>query len=108
MANDIEITIDGCNPLRFIASSRTRETKHLVDLGGWSGNGSCSCEHFEFRLLPKLRERRLLKGSAGVRTAENSTRCSHILAARRSFTDSMIARISQSIPQAGETNHDEE
>ena len=48
---------------RFHVKSRTRsEMAHLVDLEEYGGNGACSCEHFNFRVLPKLyedRQRRL-------------------------------------------------
>jgi hypothetical protein len=43
-------------PLRYMVRSRTRRgQKFLVDLGEWGAHGICSCEHFEYRLLPQLR-----------------------------------------------------
>lgn len=93
----IEITSAGDHPLHYLASSRSRPGQgHSVDLGAHNGNGGCTCEHFEFRILPDLREKAALRpaGWAGCK----STRCSHILAARRAFCDSMIARIGQAMP----------
>lgn len=73
--------------LRFHVSSRSRpEIIHTVDLAAFTGNGSCSCEHFEFRILPLLR--------TGYRAADGVTRCSHIQAARATFLDRMIQHLS--------------
>lgn len=67
--------------LRWIVTSRTRpEIEHLVDLDAFGGVGRCSCEHFEFRIAPGLRD--------GQRIGAH--RCSHILVARGAFTDAMI------------------
>lgn len=97
MADRIEILVDGSNPLRFTATSSSRPGQaHQVDIGAWHGNGSCTCEHFQFRILPQLQK------WAGSPNPGRSTRCRHILAARRSFTDGMIARIKQALPQASE------
>lgn len=72
--------------LRWIVTSRTRpEIEHLVDLDAFSGVGKCSCEHFEFRIAPGLRD--------GHRIGAH--RCSHILVARNCFTDAMIQSLSR-------------
>ena len=72
--------------LRFTVTSRSRaEIHHLVDLAAFFGNGSCSCEHFEFRILPLLR--------TGYRPEDGITRCSHILAARNAFLNRMIQHL---------------
>lgn len=72
--------------LRWIVTSRTRpEIEHLVDLDSFAGVGRCSCEHFEFRIAPDLREGRRV----------GSHRCSHILAARNAFCDAMIQSLHQ-------------
>ena len=69
------------NPLRWVVTSRSRpDVEHLVDLAAFGGIGNCSCEHFQFRIAPDLRDGRRL----GAR------RCSHILVARNAFTDQMI------------------
>lgn len=71
--------------LRWIVTSRSRpEIEHLVDLDSYAGIGHCSCEHFQFRIEPDLREGRRRQGG---------TRCSHILVARNAFTDAMIQTI---------------
>lgn len=71
------------NVLRWRVESLTRpgEIEHLVDLSAWCGNGACSCEHFEFRLAPLLRD--------GI-TGGQPTRCGHILVAREAFTNHML------------------
>lgn len=83
--------------LRWIVTSRTRpEIEHLVDLDSFAGVGRCSCEHFEFRIAPGLRE--------GHRIGAH--RCSHILVARNAFTDAMVqslSRIRQDRAAAGQT-----
>jgi hypothetical protein len=42
------------SPLRYMASSEEHGDKmeYLVDLGDWS----CTCEHFQCRLAPKLKD----------------------------------------------------
>lgn len=67
--------------LRWIVTSRSRpEIEHVVDLAAFSGVGSCSCEHFQFRIAPELR----------LGTRKGSRRCGHILTARNAFADAMI------------------
>jgi hypothetical protein len=67
--------------LRWIVTSRSRpDIEHLVELAAFGGIGRCSCEHFEFRIAPDLRNGRRV----------GAHRCSHILAARNAFTDAMI------------------
>lgn len=73
------------NLLRWTVTSASRaDVEHVVDLGAFCGYGQCSCEHFEFRIRPLL--------EAG--SADPPTRCAHILAARASFTNDMIQRLS--------------
>lgn len=68
--------------LRWRVTSSTRpEIEHAVELDANGGLGKCSCEHFEFRLQPKINE--------GNR-CESATRCSHIIVARKAFTDCLI------------------
>lgn len=67
-------------PARWhVSSDSDPERTHLVDVLSFRGFGECSCEHFEFRILPAIK--------AGAMTPE---RCKHILAARDAFTDFMI------------------
>jgi hypothetical protein len=77
--------------LRWVVTSRSRpEIEHLVELDGFGGVGRCSCEHFEFRIAPDLREGRRV----------GAHRCSHILAARNAFTDAMIQALLQAKAKA--------
>jgi len=72
--------------LRWIVTSSSRpEIEHLVDLDSYGGIGRCSCEHYQFRIEPELRDGRRV----------GAQRCGHILAARNCFTDAMIACIVQ-------------
>jgi len=61
---------------RFLAGASKGEA-YLVDIISYSGNGKCSCPHFEFRLEPK------------VKTGEIH-RCKHILASREMALDIII------------------
>lgn len=71
--------------LRWRVTSGSRpDVEHVVDLGAHGGNGECSCEHFQFRLLPKIQE--------GHR-CETATRCSHIMVARKSLTDHVVQKL---------------
>jgi len=86
MNHDMEARLhDG--PLVWIVTSRSRpEVEHQVDLEAFGGIGTCSCEHFQFRIAPDLREGR----------REGARRCGHILVARAAFTDAMIQTIIRS------------
>lgn len=73
------------HPLRFLVTSENRpDIDHLVDLGEFGGFGECSCEDFEFRILPVIAE----KGTSGL------TRCKHLIAARSTLADIVIAKLS--------------
>lgn len=67
---------------RFESDSRP-DISHVVDLGAFNGFGECSCEDFQYRLLPAL--------SRGL--PPKGPRCKHILAAREAFTNQVIERI---------------
>lgn len=74
--------------LRYRFTSDTRaDIAHVVDLGEFEGFGECSCEDFQYRILPSL-----------VRNVDPSTlkRCKHLLAAREHLADQVISRISAS------------
>lgn len=64
-------------PTRFLVASGSGQT-YLVDIASYSGNGKCGCQHFEFRLEPKVK-----MGAV--------ERCKHILAAREMALDLAIA-----------------
>ena len=75
------------NPFRFRVLSASRpDVEHVVDVSANGGIGECSCEHFTYRLYPAIVEG-LVEGDAG--------RCGHIVAARDTCLDSLIARIAQ-------------
>lgn len=87
-------------PLRWRIQSTTRhDVEHLVELHRNGGIGKCTCEHFTYRLQPKIDQ--------GCRV-ETATRCHHILVARRSFTDLIIATLGKheqaAATEAGETS----
>jgi len=83
------------NVLRWRVQSLSRpDIEHLVDLGAWTGNGSCSCEHFEFRLAPALRE--------GAPRGTKATRCGHIVVAREAFTNHMVQLLTSRAREAEE------
>ena len=79
---DLQATMHD-NVLRWRVASRTRpDIAHVTDLGEHDGFGACSCEHFEFRVLPAIQ--------AGQPTGG---RCLHLMAARQAFTDLMIQKL---------------
>ncbi len=85
---------DGADPLRFeVPSDKADKPPHVVDLGSWGGLGECTCEHYQFRNLTLARN-----GDRDPRL-----RCKHILRARSSFADSMVARILQIRPRENDT-----
>jgi hypothetical protein len=59
---------------RFLLTSlQNPENVHLVDLDEFDGYGECSCEHFTYRLLPRLKLRKRPLAPA----------CRHLRMARR-------------------------
>jgi len=85
---------DSRDPLGFKVPSDSRPIEFVVDLGSWGGLGECSCETYQIRNLPLVRE-----GDRDPRL-----RCKHIRRARESFADSMIARILNVIPREEDEN----
>jgi hypothetical protein len=75
--------------LRFRFESEARpDISHVVDLGAFGGFGECSCEDFQFRLLPALSRHQSPTGS----------RCKHLLAAREALLGQLIDRITAGNP----------
>jgi len=48
------IEIDGEITRCFVASTKPGKQPYLVDLLAYWGNGQCGCEHFRFKLEPKV------------------------------------------------------
>lgn len=72
---------------RFFVQSKTRfDTWHLVDLEELGWNGRCSCEHFNFRLFPQIRDDR------AKRRPPRTRRCWHIREAL-AFYGELAARL---------------
>ncbi len=77
--------------LRFrVTSDSQPEVEHVVDLGAFVGHGRCSCQHFEFRILPDVEAGRV----AG--------RCKHIQAARDYLADEVIGQVLKQGPNPTE------
>jgi hypothetical protein len=71
--------------LRYEVPSHTRrEVTHVVELDMYRGNGACTCEHFHYKLEPKLK--------AGA-PRQDSLRCHHINEARARLLDDVIDRL---------------
>ena len=66
----------------FEASDRKDET-YLVDLSYYKGSGACWCEHFRFRIEPKLK-------SGEIMPHEEGSQCKHIRQARSILADKVI------------------
>jgi len=101
--------IDRANPpewhegIRYRVPSATNPHEtYLVDLTDYRGNGSCQCKDFDCRLRPFL-SRLVEPAEAGrqmpeIRRGKDEAdwlRCTHIIAARRKFTDEVLQRIAQ-------------
>jgi len=91
--------------LRYQVPSRKRKGfTHTVEIDAYGGNGVCSCMDCATRMEPLLK-----KGLTGEQAyemglvpkefkpwqngPEDSLRCFHIIAARRRFTDDVIAAV---------------
>ena len=85
MADMIDgLTVEPYNALPSFLVYSDPSRKHLVNCGDMGGNGSCSCQHFQFRLMSKL------NNGEPISTA---TRCKHILAARNILADILIKNL---------------
>jgi|VirMetMinimDraft_7_1064189.scaffolds.fasta_scaffold00064_42 hypothetical protein len=73
---------DSILSMRVVSKSR-KDIEHIVDLGAYQGNGDCTCEHFDFRLRPKIEGR----------TERGFRRCAHIEAARSALVDIVISKL---------------
>lgn len=85
--------------------------RYLVDLSEFGGNGQCTCEHFDFRLRPRARDRMGRWNGQGkipeqLRKSilEEPLRCHHLEMARQFFADVMIQHITQKQNQNHESN----
>lgn len=75
--------------LRYRFDSEARpDIAHVVDLGAFEGFGECSCEDFQYRVLPVL-----VRYPTGEPMPK---RCKHLIAAREALLDQVIRRISDS------------
>ena len=87
------------NPFRFRVASQTRpDIEHVVDVSAHNGIGECTCEHFQFRLLPTITQRI---------ASRQAHRCSHICAARERCLDSLIQKITGIESDQQETEEEE-
>ena len=88
--------------IRYQVPSATKPHEaYCVELDSYSGNGECSCPSFDFRLRPLLArlytperavKEGLIKLKPGQRIAD-ALRCRHIIEARQTFTDDVVAAI---------------
>ena len=76
-------------PTRYIFESTKKDAAHVVDLTEYDYNGECSCEHFQMKLLPVLRD----TPRADVEASPNKHRCKHIIAVREGVTNIFIAAL---------------
>jgi hypothetical protein len=77
------------SPTRYLFKSSKKDEAHLVDLLANDMIGECSCEHFQFKLLPAL------DAATRAERAEQSAkfRCKHILTARNAVTDIFLCAL---------------
>ena len=76
-------------PTRYIFDATKKDSAHVVDLTENDYIGECSCEHFQMKVLPLLRE-----ATRSEREASPSKyRCKHIVAVREGVTNIFIAAL---------------
>lgn len=77
------------SPTRFLFKSSKKDQAHLVDLLARDMIGECSCEHFQFKLLPAL------EAASNAERAEHPSkfRCKHINHARNAVTDIFLCAL---------------
>lgn len=72
------------SPLEFhFQTSDRKDESYLVDLSYYKGSGACWCEHFRFRIEPKIK-------SGEILPHEEGSQCKHIIAARLILGDKVI------------------
>ena len=74
------------SPTRYVFHSVNQEgIAHVVDLLSNSLRGECSCQHFQYRISPMVRQGVIQKDS-------EKARCKHIRVARQILYDDIIKR----------------
>ena len=76
-------------PTRYIFEASKKDSAHVVDLVEHEFIGECSCEHFQMKLLPVLRDATRADRDANP----NKHRCKHIIAVREGVTNIFIAAL---------------
>jgi hypothetical protein len=85
-------------PLEWHVESQSHpQLPHLVNLGGYDGNGECDCENFTFKKLPEVK--------AG-RRPQPATRCKHIRAAREALLNRAIREHIEEEKNLNKTDHE--
>lgn len=84
-----ESTVEPFEPLRFYVTSASQPgIRHVVDLSANGGSGECSCQSFQFRCHPKLKD--------GERFTE-AVWCRHIKLARTHFLNQALKHASREL-----------
>ena len=102
------VAINYDSAMRYLVpSARDPETKYLVEVDAYNGNGRCVCEHFTMRCEPLLK--RNVSPRAAVesnkiklktnRQVNDALRCEHILTARSQFLDDVLEAIREHHPE---------
>jgi hypothetical protein len=77
------------SPVRYIFEAKsTKGEAHVVDLLAFDGLGECSCQHFQFRIMPLVRRGLIEKGNP-------LGHCKHIRRAREKFCDMALEAYSR-------------
>lgn len=76
---------------RYLVESEANPGEsYMVDLLAWQANGECSCQHFQMRILPALRD-----GQPPL-----VSHCKHITRARAEFTNDALRRMFELMTQS--------
>jgi hypothetical protein len=84
-----------------VQSDEPGEPPYTVELDSYSGNGECTCPHFNMRLRPQLARGAKAADLAwewiGMKSPDtrDAYRCKHIVEARRALADQTIDAFTQ-------------
>ncbi len=81
------------SPTRYVFNSLTqKDCAHVVDLIENNSHGECSCQHFQYRVLPMIKQ-------GIIKQDSEKARCKHIRIARQLFYETAIDAYKRVIEQ---------
>ena len=68
------------------ASSRNPDEYHVCDMSANKGSGECSCQHFQYRIRPRMQ-------SGEVKPFEAGSQCKHIILSLMILGDRLVKAV---------------